>query len=75
MTCYETIKNCLGNIAGIFRAWCPCICFCCKYPYVLNEEGNILLIEKYGKLNKIEGAGLHKINIFTDKYQKVNTKT
>lgn len=33
MTCYESILNCFGSFFGTLRAWMPCCCFCCPYPY------------------------------------------
>lgn len=35
LTCYEKTINCCGSFWGTLRAWCPCFCFCCPYPYYL----------------------------------------
>ncbi|KRX10591.1 hypothetical protein PPERSA_05411 [Pseudocohnilembus persalinus] len=73
--CYERLLDCLGNCAGTFRTWLPCICCFCPMPYFQTDFGNIALVEKFGKLFKVLKEGYHKYNPFTDKYHTINMKT
>lgn len=39
-TCYESVLQCCGDKSGCLRAWIPCVCCCCPYPYLEVRQGN-----------------------------------
>ncbi|KAM3137609.1 hypothetical protein pb186bvf_010223 [Paramecium bursaria] len=75
LTCYESVLNCFGSFFGTLRAWCPCVCFCCPYPYFQIQQGQKGLLQKFGKYQKTLDPGLHEINPFIDRVITVSTKT
>lgn len=47
----------------------------CPYPYKQVTQGNIGLIESFGRFQEEVGPGLHYINPCTDKLEEVPLKT
>jgi erythrocyte band 7 integral membrane protein len=75
MTCYESVLNCCGTWTGCLRAWAPCFCCCCPYPYTKITQGNVGLREKFGRFEIELTPGLHYINPCTDRVIPVSLRT
>jgi len=72
---YESCMTCCGLFGGFFKNWI-CCCFC-KSPYHIVQEGNVGVVQKFGKFSKLYAPGLYYINpctetmTFVDKREKV----
>ncbi|KAI7905554.1 uncharacterized protein BX663DRAFT_535155 [Cokeromyces recurvatus] len=67
---YETMMTCLGNSLGFFGSF-PCI-VCCPNPYKQIRQGDVGLVEKFGKFYKCVDPGLVKVNPVTEDLKKVD---
>ncbi|KAI9480551.1 MAG: hypothetical protein EXX96DRAFT_563264 [Benjaminiella poitrasii] len=67
---YETIMTCIGNSLGFLGSF-PCI-VCCPNPYKQVRQGNVGLVEKFGKFYKCVDPGLVKVNPATEDLKKIN---
>ncbi len=61
-TCYESVLQSCGEKTGCLRAWLPCCCCFCPYPYVSVKQGTVGLKQKFGKWTQTLDPGLHYIN-------------
>lgn len=62
--------TCIGNTIG-FAGSFPCI-FCCPNPYHKVQQGNVGLVEKFGKFYKCVDPGLVKVNPTTENLKKID---
>jgi regulator of protease activity HflC (stomatin/prohibitin superfamily) len=69
---YESCLNCWGAIFGLCGA-IPCCC-CCQNPYKTVRQGQVGLVQKFGKYYKSVDPGLYSINIFSEKISAVSIK-
>ncbi|KAG1239324.1 hypothetical protein G6F62_009258 [Rhizopus arrhizus] len=67
---YETMMTCIGNTIGFFGAF-PCFA-CCPNPYQQVQQGNVGLVEKFGKFYKCIDPGLVKVNPVTEDIKQVD---
>ncbi|KAI7894883.1 uncharacterized protein EV154DRAFT_497296 [Mucor mucedo] len=67
---YETMMTCIGNTIG-FAGSFPCI-VCCPNPYHKVQQGNVGLVEKFGKFYKCVDPGLVKVNPATENLKKID---
>ncbi|KAG2213168.1 hypothetical protein INT47_011317 [Mucor saturninus] len=67
---YETMMTCIGNTIG-FAGSFPCI-ICCPNPYHKVQQGNVGLVEKFGKFYKCVDPGLVKVNPATENLKKID---
>ncbi len=74
-TCYECVLDSCGGCAGCLRAWCPCACCWCPYPYKEVRQGFIGLKERFGQFKEELQPGLHSINPCTEIIHTVNLRT
>ena len=72
---YESCQTCFGECFSHMRIWLPCICCCCPYPYQLVKQGQVGILEYFGKYSKILDPGYHRINWFTSSLTYLNMKT
>jgi erythrocyte band 7 integral membrane protein len=69
---YETMMSTIGGVLGFFGS-IPC-CFCCPNPYVQVDQGQVGLVQRFGKVQQIVDPGLHGINVVTDKIRRVDLR-
>lgn len=67
---YETMMTCLGNTIGFLGSF-PCVC-CCPNPYEQVQQGNVGLVEKFGKFYKCIDPGLVQVNPITEDIKHVD---
>ena len=73
--CYENCLNCCGCFYGFIQTWICCCC--CTIPYQRVQEGNVGVIQNFGKLSRLYSPGLYYVNpctetiTFVDKREKV----
>ncbi|CAO3676773.1 hypothetical protein CU097_001206 [Rhizopus azygosporus] len=67
---YETMMTCIGNTIGFFGAF-PCVC-CCPNPYEEVRQGNVGLVQKFGKFYKCVDPGLVKVNPVTEEIKRID---
>jgi len=73
--CYEGAQKCCGISTGFISTWLCCIC--CSSPYKTVDEGNVAVVQEFGKFSKLYGPGLYYINpctetmVFVDKRERV----
>ncbi|KAG1050426.1 hypothetical protein G6F46_006676 [Rhizopus delemar] len=67
---YETMMTCIGNTIGFFGSF-PCI-VCCPNPYQQVQQGNVGLVEKFGKFYKCIDPGLAKVNPVTEDIKRID---
>ena len=67
---YEQCLGCCGGFFGFWRTWCPCVCFCCEYPYQTVNQSEYGLIQRFGKYVQTVKAGLHYVNPCTERIKK-----
>ncbi|KAG1169060.1 hypothetical protein G6F70_008727 [Rhizopus microsporus] len=65
---YETMMTCIGNTIGFFGAF-PCVC-CCPNPYEEVRQGNVGLVQKFGKFYKCVDPGL--VNPVTEEIKRID---
>lgn len=64
------MMTCIGNTIG-FAGSFPCI-VCCPNPYHKVQQGNVGLVEKFGKFYKCVDPGLVKVNPATENLKKID---
>ena len=74
-TCYEGVLQCCGSCTGCLRAWLPCCCCWCPYPYREVKQGEVGLMERFGKWTRTLDPGLHYINPCTEDLRSVSLLT
>jgi len=62
--CYECSQKCCGVCTGFIKTWICCIC--CDSPYKTVDEGNVAVIQEFGKFSKLYGPGLYYVNPCTE---------
>lgn len=67
---YETMMTCIGNSIGFLGSF-PCIP-CCPNPYHSVKQGNVGLVEKFGKFYKCVDPGLVAVNPATESLKKID---
>ncbi|GAA5891777.1 hypothetical protein JCM5296_001858 [Sporobolomyces johnsonii] len=71
-TCYGTMINCLGAIAGTLGS-IPC-CICCPNPYKQVQQGSVGLVSRFGQFYRSVDPGLVKVNPFSEEIRQINVK-
>lgn len=74
-TCYESVLNCCGTCTGCMRAWAPCCCCWCPYPYYKISQGSVGLKETFGRFEEQLEPGLHYVNPCTARVIPVSLRT
>lgn len=70
----NTYQRILENCGSFFGIW-GTFCFCCSNPYKEVQEGEVGLIQTFGKLSKCCEPGLNYVNTWSEKLIRVNIKT
>jgi erythrocyte band 7 integral membrane protein len=72
---YESCLTGVGLVSGFISNWMCCIC--CESPYKIIQEGNVGVVQKFGKFAKLYAPGLYYINpctetmTFVDKRERI----
>jgi len=72
---YENCLTGVGLVSGFISNWMCCIC--CESPYKIVQEGNVGVVQKFGKFAKLYAPGLYYINpctetmTFVDKRERI----
>ncbi|KAM3146328.1 hypothetical protein pb186bvf_001673 [Paramecium bursaria] len=74
-SCYESCLSCCGSCSGCLRSWLPCCCCCFPYPYYIIQQGNVGLVQEFGRYKQMLPAGMHIINPCTDSVLNMDMKT
>lgn len=61
---YESCRTGCGLCSGFIANWICCMC--CESPYKKVEEGNVGIVQKFGKFSKLYAPGLYYINPCTE---------
>jgi len=61
---YEGCLTSCGLCSGFISNWICCIC--CESPYKIVQEGNVGVVQKFGKFAKLYAPGLYYINPCTE---------
>jgi len=69
---YENCKTGCGLCSGFFQNWF-CCCFC-ESPYKIVQEGNVGVVQKFGKFSKLYAPGLYYVNPCTEKMTFVDKR-
>jgi len=69
---YEGCKTCCGLCSGFLKNWI-CCCFC-ESPYKIVQEGNVGVVQKFGKFSKLYAPGLYYVNPCTEKMTFVDKR-
>lgn len=64
------MMTCIGNSIGFLGSF-PCIP-CCPNPYHSVKQGNVGLVEKFGKFYKCVDPGLVAVNPATESLKKID---
>ncbi|KAI9219127.1 hypothetical protein BC828DRAFT_349702 [Blastocladiella britannica] len=69
---YGFLVATVGDVMG-FLGSIPCV-FCCPNPYKVVEQGSVGVIKRFGEAMTMVDPGLYKVNVMTDKLQKVDIR-
>ncbi|KAI9224292.1 hypothetical protein BC828DRAFT_373799 [Blastocladiella britannica] len=69
---YEGMLSTIGSVVGFFGS-IPC-CFICPNPYRTIDQGEVGLVTRFGKCERVVDPGLTFINLATDRLYKVDIK-
>lgn len=68
---YQSILESCGSFFGVWGTFC-CLC---SNPYKEVQEGEVGLVQTFGKLSKCCEPGLNYVNTWSEKLIRVNIKT
>lgn len=60
--CYEGLVSCVGEIFGFLTSYICCFC----NPYTTVNEGNEIVITRFGRYKETKGPGYHYLRPLTD---------
>ncbi|ORZ34311.1 hypothetical protein BCR44DRAFT_120519 [Catenaria anguillulae PL171] len=69
---YEGMMSTIGSVIGFFGS-IPC-CVICPNPFRQVDQGQVGLISRWGKCQRMVDPGLYQINLMTDSIQKVDIR-
>ncbi|KAI8333646.1 hypothetical protein BC941DRAFT_434070 [Chlamydoabsidia padenii] len=69
---YASLMSSIGNCLGLFGT-IPC-CFCCPNPYKRVYQGDVGVITRFGRFQRLVDPGLVKVNPVTEKISKSSIK-
>lgn len=70
--CYSVSRSVMGGIFGCLGT-IPC-CFCCPNPYKRVQQGEVALVQHFGRFTHVAQPGLVHLNPMTESMTVVNTK-
>ena len=72
---YEACLSGCGLVSGFINNWICCVC--CPSPYQIIQEGQVGVVQRFGKFSKLYAPGLYYINpctesmTFVDKRERI----
>jgi erythrocyte band 7 integral membrane protein len=69
---YEGLASCIGEVFGCIGSY---VCCCCCSPYKMIDQGNELIITRFGRYKEVKSPGYHYVRPLTDQGYTVSKMT